>query len=346
MELMKMKSKNIVFVKPNVAELVEENIGFPKENEVQVRLMVSTISSGTERANLMGSKTVGWNLPDAEAPVFPRRVGYSSSGIITKVGKNVTGFNEGDRVALSWSTHSEFFNINIKNVHKLDDISFSDGAMAHIATFPLAAIRKCRLEVGESAVVMGMGILGMFAVQLLKVSGATPVIAVDPDAKKREKALEIGADYAFDPYSPDFAKNVKEVTNGGAKVGIEVTGIGAGLDGILDCMARFGRVALLGCTRSSDFTIDYYRKVHGPGITLVGAHTHARPACDSSSGWWTENDDFETVLKLTKFGRLKLSDLVEETHSPNSAYEVFTRLCNNNSFPIVQFDWSKINEKN
>lgn len=158
--------------------------------------------------------------------------------------------------------------------------------------------------------------------------------------------MEIGADYAFDPYSPDFAKNVKEVTNGGAKVGIEVTGIGAGLDGILDCMARFGRVALLGCTRSSDFTIDYYRKVHGPGITLVGAHTHARPACDSSSGWWTENDDFETVLKLTKFGRLKLSDLVEETHSPNSAYEVFTRLCNNNSFPIVQFDWSKINEKN
>ncbi len=340
-----MKSKNIVFVKPNVAELVEENIDFPKENEVQVRLLVSTISSGTERANLMGSKTVAWNLPDAEAPVFPRRVGYSSSGIITKVGNNVTGFNEGDRVALSWSTHSELVNINIENVHKLGDISFSDGAMAHIATFPLAAIRKCRLEVGESAVVMGMGILGMFAVQLLKVSGATPVIAVDPDAKKRKKALEIGADYAFDPYAPDFAKNVKEATNGGAKVGIEVTGIGAGLDGILNCMARFGRVALLGCTRNSDFTIDYYRKVHGPGITLVGAHTNARPACDSSNGWWTEKDDFETVLKLTKFGRLKLSDLVEETHSPYSAPEVFARLCNNNSFPIVQFDWSKINEK-
>ena len=82
----------------------------------------------------------------------------------------------------------------------------------------------------------------------------------------------------------DFSKKAKELTGGGAKVGIEVTGIGAGLDGILDCMARFGRVALLGCTRNKEFTIDYYRKVHGPGITLIGAHTNARPSCESSNG--------------------------------------------------------------
>ena len=81
-------------------------------------------------------------------------------------------------------------------------------------------------------------------------------------------------------YFADIPKTspAKEISNGGVKVGIEVTGVGAALDGILDCMARFGRVALLECTRSSDFTIDYYRKVHGLGITLVGAHTNARPA--------------------------------------------------------------------
>lgn len=341
-----MKSRNIVFVEPNVAKLVEETIASPKENEVQVRLVCSTISSGTERANLMGSKTVAWNLPEAKEAVFPRRVGYSSSGIILSVGANVSDFKEGDRVALSWSKHSEIQNINAKNVHKLDDdISFSDGAMAHIATFPLAAIRKCHLELGESAIVMGMGILGAFAVQLLRVCGAAPIIAVDPDAKKRKMALTVGADYALDPYAPDFAKTAKELTKGGANVGIEVTGVGAGLNGILDCMARFGRIALLGCTRNSDFTVDYYRKVHGPGITLIGAHTNARPRLDSSNGWWTERDDFETILNLTKCGRLKLSDLVEETHSPDSATQIFTRLCNEKAFPIVQFDWSKIDEK-
>lgn len=342
-----MKSKNIVFTKPNVAELIEEDIGAPAKNEIQVRLMCSTISSGTERANLMGSKTVSWRCPEAKEAIFPRRVGYSTAGIVIGIGEGVTDYKIGQRVALSWSTHSEILNVNTKNVHLLDDnISFSDGAMAHIATFPLAAIRKCRLEIGESAIVMGMGVLGMFAVQLLKVGGAAPIIAVDPDPRKREKALEIGADYALDPYSPDFAKNAKELTCGGANVGIEVTGVGAGLNGILDCMARFGRVALLGCTRDSDFTIDYYRKVHGPGITLVGAHTNARPDADSHGGWWTERDDFETVLSLTKFGRLKLSNLVDEVHSPTLATEIFTRLCNEKAFPVVQFDWSRVNEKN
>lgn len=335
--------KRIVFTKPNTAELLDFDARDPREGEVQVALAVSSISSGTERANIMGSTTVAWNRPEAEKAVFPRYNGYSSAGVVTKVGEGVEGIAQGDRVALSWSIHSQVINIKSRFVHKLDDsISFSDGALAHIATFPLAAIRKCRLEIGESAIVMGMGILGTIAVTLLKTAGAAPVIAVDPDAAKREKALKLGADYALDPYAADFAETVKQLTGGGANVGIEVTGVGAGLNGILDCMARFGRVALLGCTRSSDFTVDYYRKVHGPGITLVGAHTNARPSRNSSEGWWTEWDDFEAVLKLTKLGRIKLSELVEEVHSPEEATEVYTRLCNEKTFPLVQFDWSKL----
>ena len=333
----------IVFTKPNIAELLIDNIAEPKENQVQVKLMRSTISSGTERANLTGSKTVSWIVPEAKEAIFPRYAGYSSAGVIVKMGANVTDFNVGDRVALSWSLHSELLNIDVKNVHKLQDpISFSDGALAHIATFPLGAIRKCRFEMGESAIVMGMGVLGMFAVQLLKIGGAAPIIAVDPDESKRQKALELGADYALDPFDVDFAKIAKELTNGGANIGIEVTGIGAGLDGILDCMALKGRVALLGCTRDSEFTIDYYRKVHGPGVTLVGAHTNARPSYDSSNGWWSERDDFEVILKLTKLGRLKLSDLVEEVHSPREATEVYSRLAKEKTFPLVQFDWGKL----
>lgn len=342
-----MSYKKIVFTRPRTAELLSIDVAAPKSGEVQVRLAVSTISSGTERANLIGSKTVAWNQPEAPEAIFPRSGGYSSAGIITAVGEGVADYRVGDRVALSWSTHSQILNIPVKHVHHLPGgVSLSDGALSHIATFSLAAIRKCALEAGESAIVFGMGVLGMFAVQLLKISGAVPIIAVDPDEAKREKALTLGADYALDPYSPDFAKTVKEITAGGAKVGIEVTGVGAALDGILDCMARFGRVALLGCTRSSDFTIDYYRKVHGPGITLIGAHTHARPADESAKCWWTERDDFEAILRFTEFGRLKLSDLVEETHSPANAPEVYTRLATEKTFPLVQFDWSRLNEEN
>lgn len=336
-----MLSKNIVFTKPYTAELLEENVDKPKENEVLVKLEISTISSGTERANLVGSDTLAWVSAPSKA-VYPRRMGYSSAGVVLQVGSNVKKVKEGDRVALAWSCHNQYIIMPENNVYPIDDITYKESAIFNIATFPLAAIRKCHLEIGESAIVMGMGVLGLVALKLLKAAGAVPIIAVDPMDEKREKALQCGADFAFDPYDPDFAKKVKAVTNGGAKVGIEVTGIGKGLDGILDCMTSFGRVALLGCTRNSDFTIDYYRKVHGPGITLVGAHTNARPQNDSSNGWWTQSDDFEALKKLVSAGRISLSEMIDEIHSPEEATEIFTRLANENAFPLVQFDWSKL----
>lgn len=336
-----MKSRNIVFVEKNVARLVEEEVNMPKNNEILVKICVSSISSGTERANLTGDENVSYNSP-AQKAVFPRRGGYSSAGIVEKVGEGVTKFKVGDRVALWWSTHNEYITISENKACHIDDISFEEAALFHIATFPMAAIRKCRLEIGESAIVMGMGMLGVIAVKLLKAAGAVPVIAVDPDPQKREKAISCGADFAFDPYDKDFAEKVREITDGGANVGIEVTGIGAGLDGILDCMARFGRVALLGCTRNSDFTIDYYRKVHGPGITLVGAHTMARPDRESHGGWWSQVDDMNALKKLTQMGRIKLSEIIDEVHSPDEANEVYTRLAFNKTFPLVQFDWRKL----
>lgn len=340
--VIKMKSKSIIFVKPNVAKLIEQEIALPNENEILVKLYVSSISSGTERANLVGSKTVAWNCPEQETAIFPRQGGYSSAGIIEQIGSGVTKFKVGDKVALWWSTHSRYVTINQNNACLIDDVSFEDAALFHIATFPLAAIRKCRLEIGESAVVMGMGVLGIIALQLLKAAGAVPIIAVDPDPEKCKKALESGADYALDPFDKNFTKNVKELTCGGANVGIEVTGVGAGLNGILDVMARFGRVALLGCTRSSDFEVDYYRKVHGPGISLIGAHTAARPEVESHSGYWTQQDDMYALKKLVEAQRIKLSKLVDQTYSPYDAEYVYNHLINDKTFPVVQFNWREL----
>lgn len=338
-----MDNKVILFTAPNVVQLCEKEKPEPGENEVLVRLMVSTISSGTERANLTGEVNVSISSFDTKAR-FPRSGGYSSSGIVEKIGKNVTDLNVGDRVALSWSTHRKYLCIDKKHVYEIDDdsISLNDAALWHIGTFPLAAIRKCHLEIGESAIVMGLGVLGMIAVKLLRAAGAAPIIAVDPIESKREFALKHGADYALNPFDDEFAEKVKLLTGGGAKVAIEVTGNGKALDSVLDCMAPMGRVALLGCTRHSDFTIDYYHKVHGPGISLIGAHTMARPKEESAFGLWTERDDVLTQMRLTSLGRLKLSDMVEEIHSPLECVSVYKRLAEEPSFPLVQFDWKDI----
>lgn len=334
-----MKNPNILFTAPGVAELCDCEIPAPRAGEVLIRAERTAVSAGTERANLLGDPNISIS---AKGEVkFPRQVGYSAAGIVVAVGEGVTSLAVGDRVACSESKHARYFRLKEKYVYPLDDaIGFDTGALVRIATFPLAAIRKCHVEIGESAIVMGLGVLGLIGVSLLHAAGATPVIAVDPVPEKRARALEIGADYALDPFDPDFISEVKRLTNGGAKVALEITGKGQGLDMVLDVMARLGRVALLGCTRNSDFSIDYYRKVHGPGISLIGAHTAARPLVESAAGLWTERDDALAVLTLVKHGRLSLASLVEEVHPASDAAAVYTRLATEKSFPIVEFDWS------
>lgn len=338
-----MTCKQIVFTGVNQAELLDRAVKPLAPGHVLVKTAYTTISSGTERANITGDPNVSVYATDTVAK-FPRYCGYSASGVVLEAGSGVTSVKPGDRVALSWSHHASLQVIPEGNVHLIESgsVGLEEASVIHIATFPMAAIRKCRLEMGESAVVMGLGILGLIAVQLLRAAGAVPVIAVDPVQSRRDKALSLGADYALDPFAEGFADQVRLLTHGGANVAIEVTGNGKALDQVLDCMARFGRVALLGCTRHSDFTIDYYHKVHGPGVSLIGAHTMARPKAESSPGAWTQHDDAMALFRLCAAGRLDLRALIEETYSPMDAASVYDRLIHERSFPITQFDWHAI----
>lgn len=340
-----MKIKKIIFTAPNKAELLDGELGDPGEFEVLVKTSYSTISSGTERANLIGEVNISPNsYPTSNIPVFPRAVGYCSAGVVEKIGSKVTSVSVGDRVVGMWSKHQSYNIFNEKNVVKIeyDNIPMREAAASFISTFSLGGLRKCAPEIGESCIVFGLGILGIYAVQIAKSAGLVPVIAIDPIKERRELAIKMGADFALDPTEEGFVAKVKELTRGGANIAIEVTGIGQALNQALDCMARFGRVSLLGCTRSSDFTVDYYRKVHFPGITLVGAHTNARPELQSRPGWYTDADDERAVLKLLGTGRLDYSPVLSELHKPEEAEEVFSRLAFDKNFPIgVQFDWTE-----
>ena len=339
--------KQIVFVEKNRAELLDVESQPLGDKQVRVKTLFSTISNGTEKANITGDPVISIYSNADDKVVFPRINGYSTAGIVVEKGADVKNLEIGDRVAMYWTTHRSYNVVNEKNAVKIecDNVSLEEASIAHIATFPLAAIRKTRLEIGVSLMVMGLGILGLLAVSLSHAAGAVPVIAVDPIKERREKALEFGADYAFDPFEENFAEKVKRVTNGGVNAAIEVTGHGAALNETLDCMTKFGRVALLGCTRNSDFTVDYYRKVHGPGISLIGAHTMARPNEESHPGYFTTSDDIKTFLRLCANSRINVKDMIEETYSPAECAEVFGRLVHDKNFPtVVQFDWSRLED--
>ena len=178
-----MKNRSIVFTAPYVTEILDEEIPKISDDQVLVRILRSTVSAGTERANLIGDANV--NSTKAPLVKFPRRCGYCSAGRVVAAGERVTSVKVGDLVACSWSKYSTYNALPETSVYKLDGrVSLENGSMMHIATFPMAAVRKCKVEIGESALVMGLGILGLMAVKILRAAGATPIIAVDPIAEK------------------------------------------------------------------------------------------------------------------------------------------------------------------
>jgi threonine dehydrogenase-like Zn-dependent dehydrogenase len=248
----------------------------------------------------------------------------------------------GDRVLVYHGKHTQINVVpEIKITKVPDNVDPLEASLVIISTMGLGGVRKLEFEMGESAMVMGLGLLGMFAVQFLRLSGAYPLIAADLNPDRRALALELGADYALDPSAPDFVEQVKALTDGeGVDACVEVTGISAAMNQALQCSARQGRIALLGCTRVSDCAVDFYSQVHRPGIKLIGAHNMVRPMYESYPHHWTHQDDCKAVLKMLAAGRVKIRPVISRVVSPEQAPEIYDQLCNDPKFPMgTIFDW-------
>ena len=334
-----MKTKQILFTDFHKAELLEQEIREIKENDVLVEMEYTVVSGGTERANIMGMENAG-------GMKFPKRLGYCGVGRVLQIGSAVSSVEVGNRVLVYHGTHSKY-NVRPENdITKVENeaIASLDAAFVIIASMGLGGVRKLEIELGESAMVMGLGLLGIFAVQFCRLSGACPVIAADLNPARRELALKLGADYAFDPSEPDFVEQVKAVTKGtGVRTTVEVTGVSAAMKQALECASWMGRISLLGCTRVSDCAVDYYQQVHRPGVKLIGAHNFVRPKVESYPHHWTHQDDCKAILDLIAAGRVQVAPIVSRVVSPEDCTEIYNQLCDDPAFPMgTVFDWRSI----
>ena len=334
-----MNAKVIQFVSQGKAELLD--IDFPDPSNiapdmVYLKTICTLISPGTEFACINGS--VSKNQ-------FPMTLGYSAVATVMAVGANVTKFAVGDRCLCYHSAHR---NYQLMPEHKLvkivhDSLPSEEAVYCVVGCMGFQGVRRCRPEFGESLMVMGLGLLGQFAVQTAHLSGCFPVIALDYNEKRRQIALESGADYAFSPGDSELEEKVRAVTDGkGADSVIEVTGNPQAVVQGLKLTARFGRVSLVGCSRTPTENIDFYNLVHRPGISIIGAHNQARPMDDRRPGVWTMAEDMALLLKYMDAGRLQCKNLHTMTADPAEAPGIYDRVYNRDPDLLgVVFDWTK-----
>ncbi|MBI2195236.1 MAG: zinc-binding alcohol dehydrogenase [Planctomycetes bacterium] len=314
-----MKGLRVLWPQRGQVILDEEDVPTPGPDEVLIRTEVSLISPGTERAFLL-------SLPNTSEK-FPTTCGYNNVGQVIEVGRGVEGLRAGDRV-VTGTNHAQFVRARASDAIRVpDELPSREAVFFHMVSIALQGVRKARIEIGDSALVIGQGLIGNLALQLARFNGAFPTVAMDTEPARLDLARRCGADETVDPTDPSFEKKVKACIPAGApSVVIEATGHPKPVLTAFQLAAWHGRVVLLASTRGETTGVNFYQDVHRKGLTILGAHNSIRPSRDNSPGFWTWHEDVRVALRLTAAGRLNIAPLISHELDAREAPKAYQLL--------------------
>lgn len=251
----------------------------------------------------------------------PLPLGYCNVGKVIAVGRGVTEFVTGDRVA-SNGAHAEFVCVPKNLVAKIpDNVSDEEAAFTVIGSIGLQGIRLLAPQLGETIVVTGLGLIGLIAAQLLKANGCR-VIGIDFDEQKVELARAKGI-LAINPgRGIDPVKYVLEQTGQIGADGVLITA-SAKTDEVIHQAAEMsrkrGRVVLVGVIGLNIRRDDFYKKElsfqvscsYGPGRY---DDDYENKGIDYPLPFvrWTEKRNFETILQAISVGNIEVRSLITE----------------------------------
>ncbi len=332
-----MDCRAVVAVEKGKVRLGRWEVSPPEAGEIQMKNVCTLISPGTERAFILG-------LDNAKNK-YPFVPGYCCAGYVNEIGKGVTGFQKGDRVcafALDIG-HREIGNVPVHKVVKIPErVSFAHAAFVPLGQVAMQAVRKCNIELGEAAAILGLGIIGLLAMQLAKAAGALPVIGLDRNPIRLKLAGQLGADLVLDNSAEKFREEILQMTEGkGIPVVLEGTGFPSVIEEACQLCAKMGRVSLLGSTRGLS-EINFYRDVHKKGLTLIGSHAECIPIQESYPKHWTYHDDAACFLKLIQSERINIEKMIDLRVRVDEVVPVYDRLVNwDKNLLGVIIEWDK-----
>ena len=245
----------------------------PSAGPGQVRIKVGAAGVCLSDVHLLDSTLSPGYLKGDEVTL-----GHEVAGTIDQLGEGVHTYQVGDRVLVIAGERNEKNQITTLGfdydggyaeyvvtkaaliVKIPDDLPFEEAAIIPDAvSTPWAAISStAKMQPGESAAVFGVGGLGIHAVQLLKMLGCSKVIAIDPRPDARAKALEIGADFAFDPSDEELKKHR------GLNAAFDFAGVTPVRKQALSLLGEQGRLVIVGIanepiTIPNDMAFTYMR---------------------------------------------------------------------------------------
>ena len=251
----------------------------------------------------------------------PLPLGYCNVGKVVAVGRGVHSFNVGDRVA-SNGNHAEFVCVPENLVAKIPDaVSDEEAAFTVIGSIGLEGIRLCNPTLGETIVVIGLGLIGLVTAELLKANGCN-VIGYDFDQQKVDMAIQKGIT-AFNPANgTDPVKFVSQETNGIGADGVIITASNKS-DEIIHQAAEMsrqrGRIILVGVIGLNLRRDDFYKKEltfqvscsYGPGRY---DENYEQKGNDYPIAYvrWTEKRNFEAILNAIARNQLDVKPLITE----------------------------------
>jgi predicted dehydrogenase/threonine dehydrogenase-like Zn-dependent dehydrogenase len=274
--------------------------------------------------------------------------GYSAAGIVIEVGEEVEGFAVGDQVACAGAgiaNHAEVIDVPVNLAVKIPKgLETGIASTVTLGAIAMQGVRRAQPTLGETFVVVGLGILGQITAQMLSANGCR-VIGVDLDPRRIQLALDNGMDIGINPALENYVERVLKFTDGLGADAVIVTAATESNQVISDAMQacrKKGRVVLVGDVGLDLNRADFYKKEldflistsYGPG-RYDPFYEEGGQDYPIAYVRWTENRNMQAYIDLLAKGKVKLGNLYHPPYPIDKAGEAYDALKGGGDKPLL-----------